>query len=122
MNKKEETQKMSTIEEAKKARQKAFLEEYKQCATITHACKIALIARQRHYKWLASDPAYAKAFEEAKVAATDALVAEARRRATQGVEEPVYYQGEVVGTIRKYSDTLLIFLLKPAPWSCGPPP
>ncbi len=114
MNKKKETQKMSKLEAAKKARQKAFLEEYKQCATVTHAAKIALIARRRHYKWLESDPDYAKAFEEAKVAATDALVAEARRRATQGVEEAVYYKGEVVGTIRKYSDTLLIFLLKGA--------
>ncbi len=114
MNKKNETQKMSTLEEAKKARQKAFLEEYKQCAAITHACKIALIARQRHYKWLEKDPAYAKTFEEAKIAATDALVAEARRRAVQGVEEPIFYKGKLVQTIRKYSDTLLIFLLKGA--------
>lgn len=114
MNKKKETQEVGKLEVAKKARQKAFLEEYKQCATVTHAAKIALIARQRHYKWLDSDPAYAKAFEEAKIAATDALVAEARRRATQGVEEAVYYKGEVVGTIRKYSDSLLIFLMKGA--------
>jgi len=114
MTKKKETQKVSKLEAAKKARQKAFLEEYKQCATVTHAAKIALIARQRHYKWLDSDPAYAKAFEEAKIAATDALVAEARRRATQGVKEAVYYKGEVVGTIRKYSDSLLIFLMKGA--------
>ncbi len=114
MTKKKETQKVSKLEAAKKARQKAFLEEYKLCATITHAAKIALISRRRHYKWLDNDPAYAKAFEEAKIAATDSLVAEARRRATQGVEEAVYYQGEVVGTIRKYSDTLLIFLLKGA--------
>ncbi len=104
---------MSKLEAAKKARQKAFLEEYKQCATVTHAAKIALIARQRHYKWLDSDPAYAKAFEEAKIAATDALIAEARRRAT-GFDEPVYYQGEVVGKIRKHSDSLLIFLMKGA--------
>ncbi len=111
---KKKTEEMTKIEKAKKARQEAFLEEYKLCATITHAAKIALIARRRHYKWLDNDPAYAAAFEEAKIAATDALVAEARRRATQGVEEAVYYKGEVVGTIRKYSDTLLIFLLKGA--------
>jgi len=108
------TKEISKTEKAKKARQDAFLAEYKLCATITHAAEIALIARQRHYKWLDNDPAYAKRFEEAKTAATDSLVAEARRRATQGVEESVYYQGEVVGTIRKYSDTLLIFLLKGA--------
>ena len=28
------------------------------------------------------------------------------------MEEPVFYQGEVVGSVRKFSDTLLMFLLK----------
>ena len=37
---------------------------------------------------------------------------EARRRAVDGVDEPVFQQGKQVGTIRKHSDTLLIFLLK----------
>ena len=37
---------------------------------------------------------------------------EARRRALTGVEEPVYYKGEAVDRTAKYSDTLLIFLLK----------
>jgi len=34
------------------------------------------------------------------------------RRARDGVEEPIFHQGKNVGTVRKYSDTLLIFLLK----------
>ena len=42
----------------------------------------------------------------------DELEAEARRRAVQGVRQPVFHQGKVVGHIRKYSDLLLIFLLK----------
>ena len=40
------------------------------------------------------------------------LEAEARRRAAIGVDEPVFYKGKVVGHIRKYSDNLLMFLLK----------
>ena len=40
------------------------------------------------------------------------IEAEARRRAVDGVDEPVYYQGKEVGTVRRYSDVLLIFLLK----------
>ncbi len=111
---KKTTKKSSKTEKNKKARQDAFLKEYRLCATITHAAEIALISRRTHYLWIEKDSAYAAAFEEAKVAATDALVKEARRRATQGVKEPVYYKGEVVGTIQKYSDTLLIFLLKGA--------
>ena len=111
---KKTTKEISKVETTKKRRQDAFLKEYKLCATVTHAAKLANIGRQTHYDWLRKDEEYQVAFAEAEIAATDALVAEARRRATQGVEESVYYQGEVVGTIRKYSDTLLIFLLKGA--------
>jgi hypothetical protein len=37
---------------------------------------------------------------------------EAFRRAHDGVDEPVFFQGQKCGDIRKYSDTLLTFLLK----------
>ena len=40
------------------------------------------------------------------------LEPEAIRRTVEGVEKPVYHQGRQVGTVREYSDTLLIFLLK----------
>jgi hypothetical protein len=40
------------------------------------------------------------------------LEAEARRRAVQGWDEPVFHQGRKVGTIRKYSDRMLEILLK----------
>jgi len=114
MNRKKKTETVSKREATKKKRQEAFLKEFRLCATITHAAEIALISRRTHYLWLDKDLVYAKRFEEAKIAATDALVAEARRRAVQGVEEPIFYKGELVQTIRKYSDTLLIFLLKGA--------
>ncbi len=119
MNKKKKTHQVSKTEKNKKARQDAFLAEYRQCATVTWAAKIALISRRRHYKWIEKDPAYAEAFEEAKVEGTESLVREARRRAIQGIEEPVIYQGKLsLGAdgnplvIHKHSDVLLIFLLK----------
>ncbi len=118
MTKKKATKKhkvsSSHRETAQKRRQTAFMEEYKQCATITHAAQISKIVRQTHYDWISKDKEYQQAFAEAEVAATDALIQEARRRAIQGVEEPVFYKGELVETIRKYSDTLLIFLIKGA--------
>ena len=41
------------------------------------------------------------------------LEAEAHRRAVEGVEEPVgWYKGVAGGTVRRYSDALLIFTLK----------
>lgn len=57
---------------------------------------------------------FAKQWAEALVAAGDVLVAEATRRAVDGVKEAVYYKGDVVGFISKYSDALLMFLLKGA--------
>lgn len=104
----------SRIETAKKRRQAAFLEAFKECATVTHAAEIAKVGRRTHYDWLKKDPAYVEAFEEAEIAAIDTLIQEARRRAVQGVSEPVYHKGEVVGAIQKYSDSLLMFLMKGA--------
>lgn len=79
---------------------------------VSRACEVSGTARQRVYEWRAADPAFATAWDEAVEAGTDELEEEARRRAYEGVDEPVFYQGEMCGTIRKYSDTLLIFLLK----------
>ncbi len=45
--------------------------------------------------------------------AVDVLEDEATRRAVEGWVEPVgWYKGKAGGTIRRYSDTLLIFRLK----------
>lgn len=76
--------------------------------------------RRLHYDWMRGRvneedaQAYREAFEEAKLEAAELLEAEARRRAVEGTVRPVFYQGEEVGGIREYSDTLLIFLLKGA--------
>lgn len=57
------------------------------------------------------DPEFAEQVCQAVEAGTDVLEDEARRRAFEGVEKPVYQGGKLVGTVREYSDTLLIFLL-----------
>lgn len=44
----------------------------------------------------------------------DSLEDEAVRRARDGYDKPVYQQGQCVGQVRKYSDTLMVFLLKGA--------
>lgn len=88
-----------------------FLEQFVASGTITAACRASSVGRTTHYDWLASDPEYAERFKQAEVQAIDVLESEARRRALVGVDEPVYYKGEVVGKVRKYSDTLLMFML-----------
>jgi hypothetical protein len=89
------------------------LAAYARTGNIAAAARAAKCHRSQHYEWL-HDPAYAEAFLAAQEEAVEALELEARRRAEKGVVKPVYYQGEVCGTVREYSDTLLIFLLKAA--------
>ena len=93
-------------------KKKAFLAAFRATGNVRLACEAAEVGRSTHYRWLA-DAAYEEAFELAKEDAADILEAEATRRAVEGVEEPTgWYKGVPGGYIRKYSDTLLIFLLK----------
>jgi len=64
------------------------------------------------YKKRREDEDFAQRWEEALQQATDTLEDEAIRRARDGVDEPVFYQGRQVGTVTKYSDQLLQFLLR----------
>jgi len=93
--------------------QKAFLFQYARIGTVTHAAEAAGVGRRQHYDWL-KDADYAAAFEQANREACDVLEQEARRRATEGWDEPVFHEGGQCGVKRKFSDTLLIFLMKGA--------
>lgn len=106
------------------------LAEYSLHGNITLAAQAAGIHRETWRDWIAKsqdeppDPAFclevpelglvgfAQAARVAQEEARDRLVAEVRRRAVDGVEEPVFYQGVEVSRVRKYSDLLLMFLLK----------
>jgi hypothetical protein len=58
------------------------------------------------------DDAFAEAWKLAVEAAADKLEEEAIRRATDGVLEPHWHKGNVVGYTTKYSDPLLMFMLR----------
>jgi len=94
-------------------KKEAFLAAYAECGVITQAAKTAKCNRNMHYEWL-NDQEYKKRFEDAHEQACDNLEQEARRRAIEGWDEPVYQNGVKCGVKRKRSDTLLIFLMKGA--------
>jgi hypothetical protein len=119
----------------KRASQAKFLAAMVQTGgNIVRAAAAAGIDRDMHYIWLQEDPAYPERFATAWDQAIDTLEAEAARRAYDGVAEPVFHAGKrvldvaldekgeikrndagkpiaVAASIRKYSDTLLMFLL-----------
>lgn len=89
-----------------------FLDALGRLASISRACQIARIPRRTVYNWRSQDEGFATAWEKAIELGTDALEDEAVRRALQGVLTPVFQGGRRVGTIREFSDALLIALLK----------
>jgi hypothetical protein len=99
------------LERGGRTRQSAFLEAFRDTGTLAGAARTAGVSRSSHYRWIRENPEYRAKFEEANEEAADALEQEARRRALDGVEEPVFYRGERVGSVRKYSDQLLMVLL-----------
>jgi AcrR family transcriptional regulator len=92
--------------------QKGFLAALEETGSVTEAAKAANMGRSNVYQYRRSDETFAALWDQALDVAADVLEDEARRRAYEGVNEPVFHKGEKVGTVRKYSDTLLMFLLK----------
>lgn len=88
-----------------------FLEALRGGATVKDAADQAGHARKTFYGLRNSDPAFAALWEEAYDEGTDILEREAQRRAVEGVED-FKQVGDQTMTVRRYSDTLLIFLLK----------
>lgn len=94
--------------EAKRAK---FLAAYAELGSITAAAKKLGMDRSAHYQWL-DDSAYMIDFAKANRLAVEGLEAEARRRAVDGFEVPVFQGGKKIGTQRTYSDRLLEKLLE----------
>ena len=110
---------MSDTTEKTRHSRALFLEHLRQSANVTASADFALVDRSTVYRWREEDAAFALAWADTLEAATDALEAEARRRAMDGVEE--YLTGKD-GLIRdsdgrpvmqrRYSDTLMVQLLR----------
>jgi len=99
---------------SQRARKALFLRAFRESGVVRTACEAAGAQRSTIHRWRQDDPAFARAFDEGYDDAIDQLEREAIRRAFEGWDEPVYQGGNMVGTIRKFSDTLLIFLMKGA--------
>jgi len=63
------------------------------------------------HMWGLQDPTVQQRIRQAQMIGWAGLETAAYQRAVLGVEEDIYYQGEVVGTKRSYSDTLLSKML-----------
>jgi hypothetical protein len=81
---------------------RAFLAAIARLPNVSWAAKAAGIRREQHYKRLKIDPAYKAAFEFAWAMGCGYLEDLTIAQSTDGIREPVFWQGEQVGEIVRY--------------------
>jgi hypothetical protein len=97
-----------------------FLAVLAETGNVSEAVSATTVSRRFVYDERARNAEFAAEWDDALDQASDVMEREALRRAVEGWDEPVFgSMGQglgsgQVGTVRKYSDTLLIFLLKGA--------
>lgn len=94
-----------------------FLKSLAYNGNVVASCRYAAINKGTVYRASAEDEQFADQWREALSSAVELLEASARARAVDGVEESVYMRGPdgnpiLAGTIPRYSDALLVALLK----------
>lgn len=89
-----------------------FLADLAETGNVTRTCKRIGLKRITVYSRAKRDPEFKAEMEEAHALGLRQLEDVAVKRATQGWTEPVFFQGEEVGGVQKYSDALLMFLLQ----------
>lgn len=93
-------------------RRRSFLSHLRATGNVTAAAEKSGVSRSSAYALRNADAAFRAAWDDAMESALDDLEAELMRRAREGTEKPVFYGGETVGSIRSYSDSLAMFLLR----------
>lgn len=91
---------------------KPWLEVFTKTRGVVQSCDALKLHRTTPHRAKKVDPVFARAWAEAEVTVTEQLELSALGRAIEGWLEPVFFQGVQVGEIRRFSNSLTIFLLK----------
>lgn len=107
-------------------RRRLFLRAFASRGIVLDGCKAAGVSRATVHYWRDSSEWFSELYDMALEEAADRIESEAIRRAVDGYDEPVIYQGmptTIVDaetgeqrqlTVRKYSDALMALVLKGA--------
>jgi hypothetical protein len=117
--------KMTIAQRSALMKKAVFLRAFASRGVMRDGCVAAGVTYSLvHTHWRRTDPWFEAMLNEALLESKDVLEAEAYRRAVQGIDEPVIFQGMVTTiidgetgrektlTVKKYSDGLLQMLLK----------
>ena len=89
-----------------------FLNALAAGQTISMACLTSGVPKSSAYWQRRRDPNFARAWDDALDRGLAVLEAELHRRAVDGVERGVYFQGERIAVERHYSDRMLLRALE----------
>ena len=89
-----------------------FLENLAQCGNVTRAAESVAVSRVYFYLLAQENEEFKEKMNQARALGIEWMEDEASRRAFNGYDEPVFQQGVQVGTVRKFSDQLAMFLLR----------
>lgn len=89
-----------------------FLDTLRKTVNVTLAAQSVGISSGTAYRHKKEDILFSERWDEALQEGIDLLEHRAHERAFQGVDEPVFHKGDIVGHVTKYSDGLTMFLLK----------
>lgn len=94
------------------ALQQMFIEHLRKHGVIGEAALFATVSRKLVLNQRKDFPEFDQEVREAMVEHADVVETELLRRAVEGIDEPVFYKGEQVATVKKYSDRLLELAIK----------
>jgi hypothetical protein len=90
------------------ARRAQFLDHLAGKGSVRAACARVGMSREAAYRLRRREALFARGWDAALVLARAASAEELADRALDGVEEEIWYRGELVGTRRKYDNRLLL--------------
>jgi hypothetical protein len=90
------------------ARRTQFLDHLAHAGSVSAASGHVGMSREAAYRLRRRDALFARGWDAALVLARAASAQELASRAIDGVEEDIWYRGELVGTRRKYDSRLLL--------------
>lgn len=92
-------------------RKQDYLDDLRERGLLTKSARALSISMATIARWRKDDEQFEEGVQLALLEHAEKLEEEAVRRAHDGVEEPVFHKGEVVGYVTKYSDSLMSKLL-----------
>ena len=89
-----------------------FLRAYARHAIVSDGLLAAGVTYRIVRRWQKDDELFSEDCKTAEAMANDLMEREARRRAIEGFDRPVIYQGRITGAYTDYSDARLTTLMK----------